>query len=241
MHIDMKTRIKILLLASTLLATAAHASVVLASWENDGLGTVTSVAADSTDAVTSSAVLSLGPDLTATNYDDAFGARDGAGWNGYETTLSGAVSTGAFFQVSLSFTQAVDIDSIFFRLSAQDADDTMQAHFTLRSSLTGATDLDTYVIAPVGGINFSGIEFTTDLSANVALGGVTSVDFYLYVYNPDGNRSGYGQTGIGHNNQTNGTNDLVIQGTVAVPEPGTYALLAGFGALGLVLLRRRLR
>ncbi|MGC9452694.1 MAG: PEP-CTERM sorting domain-containing protein, partial [Oceanipulchritudo sp.] len=25
----------------------------------------------------------------------------------------------------------------------------------------------------------------------------------------------------------------------AVPEPGTFALLAGFGALGLVLLRRR--
>ena len=34
---------------------------------------------------------------------------------------------------------------------------------------------------------------------------------------------------------------VILQGTAAVPEPATIALLTGFAALGLVMYRRRRR
>ncbi|WPJ95481.1 PEP-CTERM sorting domain-containing protein [Coraliomargarita algicola] len=57
--------------------------------------------------------------------------------------------------------------------------------------------------------------------------GLDSVEFRIYVW---------GGSGTTSNSRMN-FDQIVVEGTV--PEPGTYALLAGCFALGSVMLRRR--
>ncbi len=233
----MEKKMKKVFIAVLLLATAGLVQAdLLASWENDGLTTdPTNLAADVTGTGVSSATLSRGADATFSSFSDTFSWRDGNGWSGYETSLADAVTAGAYIQASMNFSASATITNIFWQLSAGDADDTTEAYFTLRSSVTGTTDIDTYIINPAVGTP-NGFEFSTDLSGYAALDGITTVDFYLYHYNPDGTASGYAQRGVGDAFQTDGENDLVVSGTV-IPEPTTAGML-GLGTLVGLLVRR---
>ncbi len=221
-----------------LMAAVAVQADILASWDNDDLdGTESNKVADVTHTAVSSAEASRGFGLNASGsgYSDTLGAIDDPGWNGYATSVADAITDGNVFNINLAFSQSVTLTNMSIQLSAQNASDTAEAHFTLRSSLTGTTDLDTYVINPTNN-SYTGINFSTDLSGYAQLDGINSVDFYLYVYNPDGNFSGYGQVGMGNAYQTDAENDLVFSGTV-VPEPATVGML-GLGALVSLLVRR---
>lgn len=114
------------------------------------------------------------------------------------------------------------------------------------------------------GAGFNLINNTTGVSGSVALGGTAimtgstsggaitiSNDFDLnsYLGSVDFNSNRYVYfTFWGDTSSTaGGTVDLsgstlaTVSGVTAVPEPSTYALLAGFMAVGLVMVRRRIR
>jgi hypothetical protein len=65
------------------------------------------------------------------------------------------------------------------------------------------------------------------------------VNFYLYGWTQNATRNQYAQVGIGRTSLTNGTNDLVISGTITVPEPGTLAFAAIALGTCVLFLRRK--
>lgn len=180
---------------------------ILVAWENNDCdsATQTNKFADTTASGVSSAELAFGDGLTEVGYNDAFSSRDDNGWSGYQSTLADAITADARYYIKLDFSQSYDITNLFIRLAIQNASTGTVATFTLRSSLTGTTDLDSYELTQSGGNN----PFTTDLSGVAALQGITAVDFYLYLHT---DLSGYSQNGIGAPYNANAENDLVIYG-----------------------------
>ncbi|MCP5537949.1 MAG: PEP-CTERM sorting domain-containing protein [Akkermansiaceae bacterium] len=67
-----------------------------------------------------------------------------------------------------------------------------------------------------------------DLSGDSTFQGITSVEFRIYMWGSNGN----GTTSRGQ------IDNLVVEGTVAIPEPSSAALL-GLGGLALILRRRK--
>lgn len=241
----MKKLNALLTLSAVLLAGSFANAAILASWENDHLtgSEVSTTAGESPSAGTilsgiSVAQIGRGAGATATNYADTFAMR-----NNTATSLTNAITANRYWDVTLTASagNTMNLDSFAILLSAQDASAVGTASvFTLRSSLTGTTDLATYTVGGTGNANDTlGAAFNTTLSGFTALQGISTVNFYLYGWTQNATRNQYAQVGIGRTSLTNGTNDLVISGTITVPEPGTLAFAAIALGTCVLFLRRK--
>ena len=155
------------------------------------------------------------------------------------TNLTTAVSGSHYISFSIDpsgFGSTLDLDSVTVDLGITKAGGVAITNasftYTLRSSLTGAADLDTKMFASpstADGLYWNDSLTVFDLSSYSVFDEVASrVDFYLYVY-----YTGQASSPI----QIARLDHLAINGLV-IPEPSTWLLL-GIGAGLLVLLRRR--
>jgi hypothetical protein len=104
----------------------------------------------------------------------------------------------------------------------------------VRSSLDGfASSLGTKVLPIITTINAAELGSFT-LGAEFS--GISSVEFRVYVFNANPDPSIFQHNAVGNLNTVDTQFDV---GVYAVPEPSTYAALAGVLALGLVVYRRR--
>ncbi|HMP97754.1 MAG TPA: PEP-CTERM sorting domain-containing protein [Kiritimatiellia bacterium] len=224
---------------AVLLAGGVQADLI-ARWDNDLLAgnNAGPIAANNLGVNVDSAALARGAGATTTSFTNTFAMR-----NATNTTLAGAIAGSRNFTMTLTAESGyqINLTNVFIRLSAINADPVGRAvFFTLRSDLTGSTDLDTYTVGGTGVTGSSlGPTFNTDLSSYSSLQGISSVTFSLYVWTEWSGKGAFDQVGIGRNNQVNGTDDLVFTGSV-VPEPATFAFM-GLGALVLFVRRRLLK
>lgn len=182
---------------------------------------------------------SAAPTVAATTVTTNLSASDFSGVIGSPTTGSTSpVSSGAYFAAS---TWAGPLGSNYFEFTLTPAADhgfsvtsgsfdyratsTGPAELALRSSADGyAASLFTLATTTDGAWHFSGSQ-TISLTS---LG--SAITFRLYGYDADANGG------------TLRTDNVILHGTVfAMPEPASYATLAGFAALGLVAVRRTAR
>lgn len=228
----------LLLTASPKLASGA----VLAGWEVSGL---TSFGPSSLEAAAQGDGLIVGSlekgagitynSTVAANWSDAFGGNNFITANDNSKAL--AISNGFF----INFTVTVDwatsasfssIDANFRRTNA--GPNTFQWQYSLNGGAyadIGSTS--TYILT--GGATAQPSVSLTDISALQTLTTGDAVTFRLLAWRDGGNFNG-GSWAIA--NLTG--NDLVLNGTVAVPEPGTTALLGVSAvAAGLAIRRRR--
>jgi hypothetical protein len=230
----------VLFIAALMAGSFVNADI-LAIWENDHLAgsEVSSSAGEapsggSIHADVASAILTRGN--ASSNYQDVFAMRAGD-----EATLAAAISADRYIAFTLTADPGSYFDSfedVFVRLEANNISMGRQVAFF--SSATGFTDgdelwsLDLYDGGSGPG-QFS--THTIDLTGVTALqnnASLSSVEFRIYNWGSSGAANALG---IGRGFQTNGSDDLVVQGTV-IPEPSTFVLV-GLALGSLVFLRRR--
>lgn len=141
--------------------------------------------------------------------------------NGSVNDLSTAVAQNSAFSITLSATDTYTIDSI--SLDVGRGGGSLDRGFTVRSSLTGTTDLLRDDTVDTQRPTFT--DYNVDLTGNTAFENIsTDVTFTFYVYTPS--------TG-----NTLEFDNITFSGVV--PEPSSFALLAGLCGMGFVALRRR--
>lgn len=227
---------KLTLRVLSLLAVAGSSSAfgaVLLSWNTTGnAGTETSEPSISNSAFLTSANLTLGAGVTAAGNGNRFG---GTGWfdtgdTAVGSTLAESVSGNDYIQFIVTPTAGSQFTATSFDF-IWDRSGTGPNSVTLRSSFDGfASDLGTLtgLTASTSTVRSIGISTLVDVTVPVT--------FRLY---------GYGGTATGG---TAGFDtvasaplaNVILNGTAsAVPEPSSFAALAGIGALGFCAMRRR--
>jgi len=208
-------------LMAAMVATCGFADLV-ATWDFNGFSGDEVSAAGSMLANMEASTLTRGGGLNATGNGDRFCA------NNFADTLANAITDSDYFTFTLeaSSSYSFSLSSMVFNWQASG---TGPQSFALFSSVTGFTDsdaLDDWV-----GVG-NGVTETADLSGVSALQGVSGpIEFRVY---------GYGASGTGGTGGFEGSgDDIIVNGTVAIPEPATMSLL-GLGALAMVL-RRKIR
>lgn len=213
------------------LALTPRAQAQLVAWEIGGTsaGTSNPLPAATLDAGVASAELTLGSGVTASSAADTFG---GTGFNA--TSLAAAIAANQY--LSITFTPAaghtVSLASISLQTGVGSA--VADFHGALLSSATGFTSGDalyTYAFgtasASLQTATLSGVGDLQDLAG--------ATEFRLYGWRDSAGTSTFRFRSLSGY-------DVTIQGTVsAVPEPATYAVLAGGAALAAVVARRRRR
>lgn len=142
--------------------------------------------------------------------------------NGSTNDLATAIANSSAFTITLSTTDSYTLESL--SLDVGRGGSSTARGFTVRSSLTGTTDLlrdDTVDTQRPTFTNYS-----VNLIGNAAFENIsTDVTFTFYVYTPStGNSLEF---------------DNITFGGTAIPEPSSFALLAGLGGLAFVAARRR--
>ncbi|CAA6677561.1 MULTISPECIES: hypothetical protein [unclassified Lentimonas] len=146
-----------------------------------------------------------------------------------------AIGAGDYYSFTIAPNSGfeLDLDKIIFSASRA-ADNTRSAEsWALMSSITGFTTADASIdagaITTVAGGVTPYEQISVDVSGNSAFQNITtSTEFRVYVW---GGASSSSSSAINYDN-------IGVTGTV-IPEPGTYALLAGCLALTSVMIRRR--
>lgn len=224
----MKALVTALLLPlSIALCPSAQAQIV--AWELSGANAVTSnpLAATNLGAGMASAQLTLGSGLTASSAIDTFG---GSGFN--STSLAAAIAANQY--LSITFTPAAGQAVSLTAISLQSGVATAVTNFNaaLLSSATGFTAGDALYSYAFGTASAS--LQTATLTGEAGLQGLTTAtEFRLYGWRDVAGSSTFRFRSLSGN-------DVSIQGTVsAVPEPATWAGLAGLLGLAVALGRRR--
>lgn len=175
----------------------------------------------------SSANLTLGGGLSTSSSADTFG-----GSNFDTTSLSAAITNADYISFTITPTSgyALSISSISFNSGVSTA--TTNFNVSLLSSATGLTAAHTLHTYSFSSTNAPAQSIT--LTGSPALQNHTgAIEFRLYGWRDTGGTSTFRIRNLSGS-------DLVINGTVsAIPEPSTYAALAGLLALGGVLWQRR--
>lgn len=215
--------------AALLLASAASAQLVFWDLSADATpvtGEAPSVASNAGSSG-ASGTLTRGPAFTpdASNFQASFGVFNTNTSFG-ASDLATAVSGDFYTQFSVNATgPALNISSVsVVTYNQNDA-----GNFELQYSVGGPFAA---VGAGVTGANYSGVATLFDTTGIAALQGITSATFRVYFWNT----TAWGSRGIGGINGSNA--DIAVNGST-IPEPSTYAALAGLGALALVVVRRR--
>ena len=149
------------------------------------------------------------------------------------TTEAGAISGNDYFSFTLTpgGTDLLNLDSLFFDYSGNTLSaGTMSTSFFIQSSVDNFTSIvgSTATVDTTGTgstprpfqrhtLNLSGTSFQN----------LDEVTFRLYIYQSDDN-----------SNTLARLDNVTVSGTV-IPEPGTYALIAGSLALVAIMVRRR--
>lgn len=208
---------------------------VLALWDNDPLvgNDAGPISATTLGANVGSASLARGAGATAVTYGDTFAMR-----NRDETSLANAILNNRYLEVSLTAASGyqMDLDEILLRTEANNIAN--GASFALMSDVTGFTAGDEiFSIDLYDGGTGPGQYSTHTVNLGTApFQGLTTVNFRVYAW---GSTSEFDTFAIGRGFQTNGSDDLVLNGTVSViPEPSTLALL-GIALGSAVFFRRR--
>lgn len=150
-----------------------------------------------------------GSGITGSNANDRYSA---IGWN------SVSLDTTDYFAWTLAPTTGHTIDLVSFTYTGQ-ASGTGPTSFALRSSVDS---FGTSIGAPTA----TGTTITLTSSSYQGLSG--PIEFRLYGW------------GASSSSGTFSVNDFTFNGAVsAVPEPSTYAALAGMASLGMAFVRRR--
>lgn len=238
------------LLFGTLLISTLSLSVraqTLVSWDINGLdmdGTLSSpsysLSATLDDSNIASASLSISSSVNPSTTDNRFGFK--VSTPSTQSTLAGAISNEHYLQFTLTaaegYTFTVTSLEFIGGTTGDGADDV-----ALLSNVDGFTD--TSAIASVTGRAGDADGLDTDSSgfgSSITLSGMqyqnlSTITFRLYGWNTS---SGSGDTFL---RNLSGA-DLEVFGTTAVsavPEPSTYAALAGLAILGFAAYRRRNR
>lgn len=230
----LKTGMAVMLLVAAGMSVPAD---LLVSWENDGLTTELTTAADVVHPDLTSSVLSQQVRTTSAGWPDTLSAiqNDAA-----VTSLAAAITASDYFSFTITpdAGKSVNYSSLFLRYSIGANVRPAQSQFTLLSSKTGFTAADglaSFLSFEMLGATASGFGTGTfDLSGVTGLQGVSeAVEFRIYVHSVQGSMT---RVAIGQLYGTNGTDDLVLSGTV-IPEPATVGMLS-LGALVACLVRR---
>jgi hypothetical protein len=216
----------------------------IASWEisgvdlNDGsYDSSFTLNAQNKDTNLTTAELTLGSGVNSSTSNNQYGFKVGGG--NEQTTLSGAITNAHYieFKFVVAGGYEFNLSSINFKgeSSASGAD-----NVAFMSDVDGFTSGNE--ISALSGMSGSTGGFDTDSSgfgagtislAAAKYQNLSAITFRLYGWNTS---SGSGVTYL----RNLSGDDVVLNGVITViPEPNTYALLAGFCALGFVMVRRR--
>ena len=229
-------------MAVVLVAASVAQADVLALWEIEQDGSLTTAPVTGTAAGITSTALAVAP--ASTRFSTGIGWPDAIGTVSEDWRLSNAIEYALQENSYFGFTltpdagKTVNFDNLFARVSVNTGSAaSSDVTFTLMSSQTG---FDTNGV--LGSLNvttaaagYGSTAFTTDfdLTGEAALQGVaTATEFRIYFNSAGGNRMALGGA-WGLPDDT----DLQVDGTV-IPEPGTLGLL-GFAAAGMFWFRKR--
>ncbi len=178
--------------------------------------------------------------ITATESETNFSGSDLVRGSG----LSVVSGTGVFSSSGFSGTDADDYVQFGFTVDSGVAANLGNFTITTSTSNTGPGTLGLYsstddyasTLYTFNQSETSSIDHTIDLSS---MGSLTGIVLFRIFEIGDTQADGDGATASGGSFRVA---DLVIEGSIsAVPEPSTYAALAGVAALGLAAFRRRNR
>lgn len=219
--------IALLLPFSIALVPSAQAQIV--AWELSGTSAVASnpLAATTLASGVATAQLTLGSGVTASTAIDTFG---GAGFN--STSLAAAIAANQYLSITLTPTAGQSISLTSISLQSGVATAVTNFNGALLSSATGFTASDALYSYAFGTASAS--LQTATLTGEAGLQGLTAAtEFRLYGWRDVAGTSTFRFRSLSGN-------DVSIQGTVsAVPEPATWAALAGIVSLTAALVRRR--
>ena len=236
---------KIISMAAILaLACAASAqAAVLVGFKLTGMPTSptpTSAAATTVDTNLTAAPLTRGAGLTPSGLANGFSASD---WNIATTSFADAQAAGDFYQLSFSVqpnatASLSSIDSVLRRSSGAAVPNFQFAYsFDGFATQANAGSSFTFNIADSNGAIAPSVDLTS-VTALQNIAGGTTVTLRLLAY---GSTTTTSTLAIGRQSSVAGSgvaNDLAINGTTAVPEPTTLAVVALAGTT-LALRRRR--
>lgn len=212
-------------------------ATLIALWENDGLqGTNAGpVSANSLGVNVESAELGRGAGATPSTYNNTLAMR-----NRTETSLANAIANDRYFYVEVEAADGYwfNFDSIFLRLEANNiANGAQVALFSNHTGFNAGDELWSIDLYDGGDGPGQFSTHTVSLDGESDLQNVASAEFRIYTWGGTGEWDAFA---IGRGFQTNGDDDLVLNGTIElIPEPGTLALL-GMGLFGILSIRRRL-
>lgn len=234
----------VLLIAGLLIAGTCASGQSLGAWDFDGIDLDNldpadqyALAAGTTANGIDQASLRLGNGVSHSTASGQYGFRVANAVA--QTSLAGAIAGGHYLEFTLSAETGSTLNLSSLEFNGQSAA-TGADSVALLSSIGGFTEsaaiatLDN-IAGVTGGFDTDGSGFGSpiDLSSG-DFQNIASVTFRLYGWNTTGS------TGSTYFRNLSG-NDLVINGTVNVPEPATAGLLTGSLALLGLLARRRYR